>query len=187
MVVKITLLTPTLLSTNSRKLGTVYSTTGATPSQPLPFHPSTSAPSLLPLHLSPIPSTPPPQPHPFHPSSSAPPLPPLLLSSTPSTPPPQPHPFHPSSSAPPLPLFLLSHFPSTPPPQPHPFHPSSSAPPLPPLHLSPSPSTRSLCRPRCHHCSCWLLLACTPGLGSTTDRSPAEHSHHTCTGHMTHM
>ncbi len=49
-----TLLLQILLSTGNRKLGTVYSATGAPPPQP---HPST-----------------PPQPHPFHPSSSAPPL-----------------------------------------------------------------------------------------------------------------
>ena len=146
----ITLLTPTLLSTGNRKLGTVYIATGASPPQPHPFHPSTSAPPLPPLHLSPSPSTPPPQPLSFHPSTSAPPLPPLHLSPSSSSPPPQPHPSNPSSSAPPL-------------------------------------STHSPCRPRCHHCSCWLLLACTPGLGSTTDRLPAECSHRTCTGHMTHM
>ena len=50
MTVKITPLTPTLLSTGNRKLGTVYSATGAPPPQPLPFHPSSSAPPLQPTH-----------------------------------------------------------------------------------------------------------------------------------------
>ena len=50
MIVEITLLTPTLLSTGSRKLSRVYSATGATPPQPLSFHPSSSAPPLQPTH-----------------------------------------------------------------------------------------------------------------------------------------
>ena len=46
----ITLLTATLLSTGNRKLGTVYSATGAPPPQPHAFHPSSSAPPLQPTH-----------------------------------------------------------------------------------------------------------------------------------------